>query len=102
MGDGSSYCITFNRCLTMARKVTSRSQTITANTTLMPDGFSGWLCKNIGTANVEVDGYVLEPGQMLDYHDILPDVEWGSPITIIVQSGGSLRITRLQYAGEDE
>lgn len=81
----------------MKRQVVSRTQTITANTTLMPEGYAGFLAKNIGTGNVKVDGFVLEPGDELDLTSIPADVIWNSPLPIEVESNGVLRIMRLKY-----
>ena len=80
------------------RKVSERAQTITQNTTLMPEGYGGWYCKNIGNGNVEVNGFVLGEGEDLDFLAIAPDCVWNTPITIVFAgSEGKLRITRLQY-----
>lgn len=80
------------------RKVSERAQTITQNTTLMPEGYGGWYCKNIGNGNVEVNGFVLGEGEDLDFLAIAPDFVWNTPITIVFAgSEGKLRITRLQY-----
>lgn len=78
--------------------VNSRSETFSANVTLMPERYGGWLAMNIGTANVEVDGFVLQPGQILDFSHLGSSVIWNSPITIVCQTGGSVRITRLIYS----
>lgn len=78
-------------------QVINRSQTITANTTLMPEGFGGWIALNIGTGNVKVDGFVLTPNAMLDLSHLPYNVVWNSPIPIEVESGGVVRITRLKY-----
>ena len=55
------------------RKVSERAQTITQNTTLMPEGYGGWYCKNVGNGNVEVNGFVLGEGEDLDFMAIEPD-----------------------------
>lgn len=81
----------------MKYSLTTQTQTIRENTTLMPGGFSGWYAKNIGSANVDVDGFVLEPGDSIDFHNLQPSVNWDSPIIIVCQAGGVLRITRFQY-----
>ena len=78
-------------------QVVNQSQTITANTTIMPDGFGGWIALNIGTGNVKVDGFVLQPNAMLDLSHLPWYVTWNSPIPIEVGTGGVLRITRLKY-----
>lgn len=79
----------------MRKNVVTRVQTIRANETLMPEGFAGWYAQNIGTANVEVDGFVLEPGANIDFSHVTAD--WNSPIVVVCQTGGVLRISRLQY-----
>lgn len=78
-------------------RVVNQSQTITANTTLMPDGFGGWIALNIGTGNVKVDGFLLRPNMAVDLSHLPWYVTWNSPIPIEVESGGVLRITRLKY-----
>lgn len=84
----------------MKLQVVTQSRTFTANTTIMPDGFCGWYAKNIGTANVKVDGFVLEPSQSLDLTHI-GNVLWSSPIPVEVSAGGVLRIMRLKYNETD-
>lgn len=78
-------------------QVVSRSQTVAANTTLMPEGYGGWFAMNIGTGNVKVDGFVLEPNMQLDFSHLPYNVLWNAPLQIEVASGGLLRITRLKY-----
>lgn len=75
--------------------LTTKTQTLRENTTLMPDGFCGWIAQNIGTANVEVNGFVLESGEKLDLSNVASNVIWSSPIVIVCQSGGVLRIMRM-------
>ena len=75
--------------------LTTKTQTLRENTTLMPDGFGGWIAQNIGTANVEVNGFVLESGEKLDLSNVASNVIWSSPIVIVCQSGGVLRIMRM-------
>lgn len=82
--------------------VKSRSQTIRENITLMPEGFGGWFAKNIGTGNVEVDGFVLEPGDTLDFSHLQPTVVWESAITVVCAENGILRLTRFKYTGEGD
>lgn len=81
----------------MAKSVTNKTQTIRVNTTLMPEGFGGYLAQNIGSGDVEVDGFILEPGMQLDLTKIPADITWDTPITIICGEGGILRIMRLLY-----
>ena len=78
-------------------QVSSLSQTITANTTLIPEGFGGWIALNIGTGIVKVDGFVLQPNMALDLSHMPWYVTWNSSIPIEVETGGVLRITRLKY-----
>lgn len=78
-------------------RVVNRSQTITANTTLMPEGFGGWIALNIGTGKVKVDGFVLQPNMVVDLSHLPWYVTWDSPIPVEVETGGVLRITRLKY-----
>ena len=83
-------------------QVVNRSQTITANTTLMPEGYGGWIALNIGTGNVKVDGFLLRPNMAVDLSHLPWYVVWSSPIPIEVEAGGALRITRLKYNVIDE
>ena len=83
-------------------QVVNRSQTITANTTLMPEGFGGWIALNIGTGVVKVDGFVLRPNMAVDLSHMPWYVTWNSPIPVEVETGGVLRITRLKYNVIDE
>lgn len=78
-------------------QVTNRTQTIRENTTLTPEGYGGWMAMNIGTGNVEVDGFVIKPGEKLDFSHLDPCVVWNSAIPIVCSAGGVLRITRLIY-----
>lgn len=80
--------------------LSSKTQTLRENTTLMPEGFGGWYAQNIGTGNVEVDGFVLEPGQTLDFSHLAPCVKWQSAIVVVCRTNGILRITRFKYSGE--
>lgn len=78
-------------------QVTSRSQTIRENTTLMPEGYGGWFAMNIGTGNVKVDGFLLLPNMTIDFSHLPWFAVWNTPIPIEVETGGMLRITRLKY-----
>lgn len=82
--------------------VTTRSQTIVSNTTLMPEGFGGYYARNNGTGKVIVDGYVLEPGAYLDFSSMAANMVWNSPIVIVCENGGELRITRFMYATDNK
>ncbi len=66
----------------------------------MPEGFGGYFAQNIGTGDVEVDGFVLEPGEQLDFSHLAPECVWDSPIAVVCRENGILRITRLQYTVE--
>ena len=59
--------------------------------------FGGWLAVNQGTAAAKVIGYEIQPGEGLDMRDSVPvGSTYGSPITIEIQPGSVVRITRLQ------
>lgn len=77
-----------------------QAKTITYNepTTIMPNNFSGWIATNIGTANGQVMGHVLTPGQQFNMATIDPHVTWNSPIAVIAGSGAIIVITLLQYS----
>lgn len=82
----------------MRYKITPVIVDITENTTVSPeDKYGGWLAVNIGTADATVLGYPLAPGESLDYRHVLqPGDVWDSSITITVESGARIRLTRLQ------
>lgn len=82
--------------------VTNRAQTIRENTTLPPEGFGGYLAQNIGTADVTVDGFMLNPGEKLDFSSIAENALWQTAITITVQPGGVVRIIRFMYSSGKE
>ena len=82
---------------TTMKRVTPRILQIDSNTQIQPDKFSGWLAINTGTAQATVNGYPLAPTEGLDFTSIDPNCIWGSPITIALQTGASVRITLLQY-----
>lgn len=87
------------------KRVTTRSQTITENITLVPEGFGGWYAQNIGDTDIEINGFVLEPNDTIDaFAQLPPDCVWNTPIIIVFPEGGTgkLRITRLQYTSNDE
>lgn len=87
--------------MTQKYQIVSKLQTVTSNTTLMPEGFGGWYAQNIGQSTVKVDGFLLEPGESLDFSTLAPNVIWNSPITIefpaIQTAAGSVRVMRLMY-----
>ena len=87
--------------MTQKYQIVSKLQTVTSNTTLMPEGFGGWYAKNIGQSTVKVNGFLLEPGESLDFSTLAPNVIWNSAITIefpdIQTTIGSVRVMRLMY-----
>lgn len=87
--------------MTQKYQIVSKLQTVTSNTTLMPEGFGGWYAQNIGQSTVKVDGFLLEPGESLDFSTLAPNVIWNSPITIefpeLQTTIGSVRVMRLMY-----
>ena len=80
-------------------KVTAKTQDILQNTTIRPDKSGGWLAINTGTNTATVNGYPLAPGEGLDFTKLAPEVVWNSDITITLEKGGMIRLTRLQYVG---
>lgn len=82
--------------------LTNRAQTIRENTTIMPDGFGAWLAQNIGTGNVTIDGFVLQPGQLVDFSHLQPNIIWNTPIPITCTAGGVLRIMRFIYSEDNK
>ena len=78
-------------------KVRKSTEEITANTTVRAEGYGGWLAVNVGEGNAIVDGYTIEPGEGLDFTSLQPDVIWDSPISIVLETGGIIRLTRLMY-----
>lgn len=76
--------------------LSAKAQTFRSNVTLNPDGFGGWFAQNIGDGNIQIDGYVLEPLQTLDFSSIASNVLWSTPIAIVLadQANGALRLTR--------
>ena len=81
----------------MRYTVKSSSQELNQSTTIRPSHFGGWMAVNSGTVAVSVDGYVLQPGDGIDYTHLHPSVTWDSPINIVIPVGGSVRFTRLMY-----
>lgn len=79
-------------------KVSSNTQEFLQSTTIRPGRFGGWMATNSGTADAVVDGYVLSPGDTIDYTCLDKDVLWDSPIAIDLRAtGAKVRLTRLQY-----
>jgi len=83
--------------------VKTKTETITQNTVLQPEGFGGWQCVNTGTSTCTVNGFPLLPGAQvigLDFTDEHPNVKWGEPIRIVFSGGGtnSLIIQRKKYS----
>ena len=80
-------------------KCTPKTIDVAENTTLQPENYGGWLAVNTGTANVSIDGYVLEPGDGLDFTALDPRVLWNKQIQIVIlAAGGKVRITRFIYS----
>ena len=65
----------------------------------MPEnGYGGWFAVNQGTSAASVLGYVLQPGEGLDMRKAVPaGSTWDKPIKVVINPGGSVRMTRLQY-----
>lgn len=80
--------------------VTAKTQDILQNTTIRPDKSGGWLAINTGTNTATVNGYPLAPGEGLDFTKLAPEVRWNSDITITLETGAKVRLTRLQYTGQ--
>lgn len=79
-------------------KAASKVETYTESTSVVPNGFGGWMAVNTGTAAVEVNGYPLQPGEGLDFTNLHPDVLWNSPIKIVIaNAGGQVRMTQIMY-----
>lgn len=80
-------------------KVTARTQTIAENTTILPDNAGGWMVQNMSAENIAVNGYILQPYEILDYTHIDPEVVWNSEITIeaLTSAAVKARLTRLYY-----
>ena len=84
----------------MKYNITDVTESYTESTTVMPDGFGGWMAVNTGTVISSVLGYELQPGEGLDFKkDVPAGSKWGKPISIKIGTGGSVRMTRL-YANE--
>ena len=79
--------------------VTDRTLDITETMTISPEeGYGGWFAINQGANVAYVNGYELQPGEGLDMRDAVPaGCKWGKNIKVIVNPGGVVRITRLQY-----
>lgn len=79
-------------------KAASKVIDYTESTSVVPDGFGGWMAVNTGTAAAEVNGYSLQPGEGLDFTNLHPEVEWNSPIKIVLQNtGAKIRMTQIKY-----
>ena len=77
----------------MAR-VQALTQTYFSSQVVSPDGFSGWMCANIGNAEATVMGYPLLPGEGLNFLDV--QEEWATVITMDIPAGAAIRMTRLK------
>lgn len=77
-------------------KVQALSQTYMSSQVVSPDGFAGWVCVNIGSAQATVMGYPLAPGESLNFLDVKD--EWATVITMDIPAGAAIRMTRLKYS----
>ena len=79
-------------------KGTPKDIEISENTTLQPENYGGWMAVNTGIGNVSVDGFVLEPGDGLDFMSLDPHVIWNKQIQVVIlTTGGKARIRRMLY-----
>lgn len=78
--------------------VSAQTKDISASTTIMPEKkYGAWFCVNTGTAAAKVMGYELQPQEGLNFLDAVPaGSSWDTPITIEINAGAVIRITRLQ------
>lgn len=83
----------------MKWKISTVTTDITESTTLTSEQkYGGWFAINQGTASATVMGYELQPGEGLDFRDIVPPGSWwDSAIQIRINPGAIVRVTRLQY-----
>lgn len=82
--------------------IQTRRDIYTQDTTIRDNTFSGWMAQNIGAADAEVLGFVLKPGEKLDFKDIArPDVLWTSQI-FIKCAGTKVVLVRIQYSERKE
>lgn len=82
-------------------KVTEKSQDITQNTTIRPDGKSGgWFAINSGENIATVNGVQLSPGEGIDKTWLDKEVIWNSEIKITLETGARVRLLQYQYTQE--
>ncbi len=83
----------------MRYNITERTIDIRESTTVMPEErYGGWFAANQGNVDVTINGYTIAPGKGMDMRNAVPaGSTWGSPIQIVVPTGGVVRLTRLQY-----
>ena len=82
-------------------KVTEKSQDITTNTIIRPDGKSGgWFAINRGSNVANVNGIPLSPGEGLDKTNLDKEVIWNSEIKIILETGARIQLLQYQYTQE--
>lgn len=85
-------------------KVLSKTQRVTSNGTITPEGYGGWSAVNLGDTPAEINGVrTTSDGALIgvDYTQLSPDVEWNEPIRIVfaepVGSNPLVVVTRLKY-----
>lgn len=85
-------------------KVLSKTQRITTNGTLTPEGYGGWSAVNLGDTPAEVNGQRITANGALigvDYTHLAPNVEWNEPIRITFEEPAGTNplvvVTRLKY-----
>lgn len=79
-------------------RAVSKEVDYSVSTSVVPDGFGGWMAVNVGTAACEVNGFPLQPGEGLDFTNLHPEVLWNSPIKIVISNvGGKIRMSQIKY-----
>lgn len=82
-------------------KVTSKTQDITTNTIIRPDGKSGgWFALNTGSNIARVNGFPLSPGEGIDKTNLDKEVLWNSEIKIVLETGARIQLEQYQYSQE--
>lgn len=80
-------------------KVQEQTQTYTESQVISPDGFGGWMCVNVGSAQATVMGYPLAPGEGLNFLYV-GEHQWLSRITMDIPVGAAVRMTRLKFTAD--